>query len=169
MSRNSRSRFSIKNAVLKVFEISIQYVKSVQIRTFFWPVFSLVPTEYGEGTERYGVSLRIWSECGRMRTRKNSVFAHFSRSARKKRSWSLFLKQLFQHRGFPGCEWLLHLLLKLDEMGVRQNYVLCLFVLFWYYNICIFSRSSRSEVFFKKLLLQISQNSQEKTCAGVLF
>ena len=84
MSRNSRSRFSIKNAVLKVFEISIQCVKSVQTRTFFWPVFSLVPTEYGEGTERYGVSLRIWSECGRMRTRKNSVFAHFSRSARKK-------------------------------------------------------------------------------------
>ena len=28
----------------------------------------------------YGVSLRIQSECGKIRTRKNSVFGHFSRS-----------------------------------------------------------------------------------------
>ena len=31
-------------------------------------------------TERYKVSLRIQSECGEIRTRKNSVFGHFSRS-----------------------------------------------------------------------------------------
>ena len=34
---------------------------------------------FGLNTERYGVSLRIQSECGKIRTRKNSVFRHFSR------------------------------------------------------------------------------------------
>ena len=38
-------------------------VKSVQIRSFFWSVFSRIRTDYGE-----------------IRTRKNSVFGHFSRS-----------------------------------------------------------------------------------------
>ena len=36
---------------------------------------------FGLNTERYGVSLRIQSECDKIRTRKNSVFGHFSRSA----------------------------------------------------------------------------------------
>ena len=36
---------------------------------------------FGLNTERYGVSLRIQSECRKIRTRKNSVFGHFSRSA----------------------------------------------------------------------------------------
>ena len=48
-------------------------VKSVQIRSFFWFVFSPILTEYG-------VSRRIQSECGKIRTRKNSVFEHFLRS-----------------------------------------------------------------------------------------
>ena len=34
----------------------------------------------GLNTERYFVSLRIQSECGKIHTRKNSVFGHFSRS-----------------------------------------------------------------------------------------
>ena len=38
-------------------------VKSVQIRSFFWSVFSRIRTEYGE-----------------IQTRKNSVFGHFLRS-----------------------------------------------------------------------------------------
>ena len=38
-------------------------VKSVQIMSFIWSVFSRIRTEYGE-----------------IRTRKNSVFGHFSRS-----------------------------------------------------------------------------------------
>ena len=45
---------------------STHCVKSVQIRIFFWSAYS--------------VSLRIQSECGKMRTRKKSVFGHFSRS-----------------------------------------------------------------------------------------
>ena len=35
---------------------------------------------FGLNTERYFVSLCIRSECGKIRTRKNSVFGHFSRS-----------------------------------------------------------------------------------------
>ena len=35
---------------------------------------------FGLNTERYSVSLRIQSECGKIRTRKDSVFGHFSRS-----------------------------------------------------------------------------------------
>ena len=48
-------------------------MKSVQIRSFFWSVFSHIWTEYGE----------IWSiqsERGKIRTKKISVFCHFSRS-----------------------------------------------------------------------------------------
>ena len=53
----------------------LHYVKSVQIRRF------------------YAVNLRIQSEYGKIRTRKNSVFGHFSRSARIIRyscSWYIF-------------------------------------------------------------------------------
>ena len=42
-------------------------VKSFQMRNFLWPAFSRI---------------RIQSECGKIRTRKNFVFRHFSRSAR---------------------------------------------------------------------------------------
>ena len=37
---------------------------------------------FGLNTKRYGVSLRIQSECEKIRTRKNSVFGHFSRSGK---------------------------------------------------------------------------------------
>ena len=40
-------------------------MKSIQIRSFFWSVFS-----------------RIQSECAKIQTRKNSVFGYFSRSLR---------------------------------------------------------------------------------------
>ena len=40
----------------------------------YFPVFGL-------NTEIYGVNLRIQSEYREIRTRKNSVFGHFSRSA----------------------------------------------------------------------------------------
>ena len=49
-------------------------VKSVQMRSFFWSVFSRIRTEYG-----YAVFLRTQSECGKIRIRKNSVFRHFLR------------------------------------------------------------------------------------------
>ena len=40
---------------------------------------------FGLNTERYEVSLRIQSECGKIRTRKNSVVGLFSQSVRKSR------------------------------------------------------------------------------------
>ena len=58
--------------------ISLRHcVISAQIRSFSWSVFSRIRTEYGE---RYEVSLRIQSECWKIRTRKNSVFGHISQS-----------------------------------------------------------------------------------------
>ena len=45
------------------------YIKSVQRWSFFWSVFSCI--------QRYSTSLRIQSERGKIRTRKNSVFRHF--------------------------------------------------------------------------------------------
>ena len=49
-------------------------VKSVQIRSFFWFVFSRIRTEYGD--------LRIFSQnTGKYGTEKNSVFGHFSHTA----------------------------------------------------------------------------------------
>ena len=52
---------------------------------------------------------------------------------------------------------------------MRYNYVSHLYVSFWYYYICILSRSSRTEVFFKKVFWKILQNSQENTCNGISF
>ena len=44
---------------------------------FFGPHFPA----FGLNNGRYGVSLRIQSECGKIRTTKNSVFGHFLSSA----------------------------------------------------------------------------------------
>ena len=51
-------------------------MKSVEIRSFFWSVFSRIWTEYGD--------LRsLKTECGKIRIRKNSVVGHFSRIVQK--------------------------------------------------------------------------------------
>ena len=55
---------------------SVHYVKSVQIRSIFWSVFSCIRTEYGD-LRRFTV---FQSKYRKIRTRKNFVFAHFSRS-----------------------------------------------------------------------------------------
>ena len=57
-------------------------VKIVQIRSFFWSVFSRILNEYY-------VSFRIQSECGKIRTRKSSVFGHFSRSGHAVDMWTI--------------------------------------------------------------------------------
>ena len=54
-------------------------MKSVRIRSFSSPYF---PT-FGLNTERYSISLRIQSECRKIRIRKNSVSGQFSRSVRE--------------------------------------------------------------------------------------
>ena len=57
-----------------VIYISLHCVKSVQILRFFWPVFPRIWTIY------YFKNLCFKSKCEKIRTRKNSVFEHFSRS-----------------------------------------------------------------------------------------
>ena len=70
------------------------YVKSVKIWSFFW----------------YRVSLRIQSKCGKIRTRKNSVFGHFSRSESLRKPltiWRRFLSisYWFNLELRPPCCW----------------------------------------------------------------
>ena len=73
--QNSSSYWSISGQYFSSLIPLKHCVKSVQIRSFFWPAFSRIRTEYGEILSR-----RIQSECGKMRIRKNSVFEHFSRN-----------------------------------------------------------------------------------------
>ena len=56
--------FSIFQFV-SLFLSRFRYLKSVRFRSFSGPYFPV----FGLNTERYGVSLRIQSECGKMRTR----------------------------------------------------------------------------------------------------
>ena len=59
---------------ITIFVIKIHCVKSVQIRSYFWSVFSCIRTEYGDLL----VNLHIESEYRKIRTRNNSAFGHFS-------------------------------------------------------------------------------------------
>ena len=54
---------------------TLYWVKSVQIWSFFWSVFSYISVISG-----------IQSEYSKIRTRKNSVFEHFSRSVKGQES-----------------------------------------------------------------------------------
>ena len=68
----------------------------------------------GHNTERYTVSLRIQSKCGKIRTRKNSVFGPFSRSGN--------LLQLLLAYQYIALEWmLLALLLSALIIGIEMN------------------------------------------------
>ena len=57
--------------------LKLHCVERVQHGVFSGPYFP----GFGLKTERYSVSLRDQPECGKIRTRKNSVFGYFSRSA----------------------------------------------------------------------------------------
>ena len=66
-------------------------VKCVQIQSFFWSVFSSIPTEYGKilHISPYSVRMRENTE------QKNSVFGYFSRSEKceiMKGIWLLFTR-----------------------------------------------------------------------------
>ena len=52
----------------------LHWVKSVRIRSISGPCF----TAFGLNTERYGVSLRIQSECGKIRNRKTQIRTIFT-------------------------------------------------------------------------------------------
>ena len=57
---------------IKIKNLNKHCVKSVQIRSYFWSVFSCIRTEYGDL-----LNLRIQSEYRKIRTRNNSVFGRF--------------------------------------------------------------------------------------------
>ena len=65
---NLQNDIARKHATYSTFHCA----KSVQIRGYFWSVFSRI--------QFYFVSLRIQFKCGKIQTRNNSVFGHFSRS-----------------------------------------------------------------------------------------
>ena len=57
----------IRDSIINILKsCRVHYVKSVRIRSFFGLYFPA----FGLNTDRYGVSLRIHSECGKIRTRK---------------------------------------------------------------------------------------------------
>ena len=87
-------------------------VKSVQIWSFFWSVFSA----FGLNADIYSVNCRIQPECGKIRTRKNTVFGHFSQS---ELSWD-YVVQLFW-RILIFAEYLLQWLLLLIHENPMIN------------------------------------------------
>ena len=57
-----------------IFRVEAHCVKSVHIRSYsglYFPAFGLNTNRYWLNTKRYSVSLRIQSECGKIRTRIN--------------------------------------------------------------------------------------------------
>ena len=71
MPQNGQTRFKNLAAFAELFNKAkysrgVHCVKGVRIRSFSSPYFPA----FGLNTDRYGVSLRIQSECGKIRTRK---------------------------------------------------------------------------------------------------
>ena len=86
-------------------------MKSVQVRIFCGPHF---PT-FVLNMERYSISPRIQSECGKIRIRKNSVFGHFSCSVQLYLVYpsAVLYKSLFSVVPFSSIKcrmWLLNII-----------------------------------------------------------
>ena len=78
--------YDLKMSTVKLFSVSsIKCEFGTEWKVSKYGVFSdpYFPA-FGTNTERYGVSLFIQSECGKTRTRKNSVFGYFSSSVKIK-------------------------------------------------------------------------------------
>ena len=113
-------------------------VKSVRIRSFsglYFPLFRLK-------TERYGVSLRIRSKCGKTWTRK---FPNIDTFHAVKSSWfgttAIYVNLMWQ---------------------TKISYYFCFWEVLW-------TEAVARRCSIKKLFLEISQNSQEKTCTRLFF
>ena len=65
-----------KHFKMKLLTLMFTVWKESKYGVFSGPYFPA----FGLNTERYGAFFRIQSECGKIRTRKNSVFGHFPRS-----------------------------------------------------------------------------------------
>ena len=71
------------------------HFRESKYKVFSGPYFPV----FGLSTERYSVSLRIQSECEKIRTRKNSLFGHFSRSV------SFFIKMMNLAKNPAGLQF----------------------------------------------------------------
>ena len=69
------SRNNYENLFVQIHNFIIENDKVSIYGVFSGPYF----LAFGLNTERYEVSLRIQSKCGKIRTRKNSVYGHFPR------------------------------------------------------------------------------------------
>ena len=96
-------------------------VKSVQICSYFWFVFSRIQSECGKirtwNNYVFGhfASLRIQSEYGKIRTKNNYVFGHFSRSV------CFFLKGNFHGDFLSFCP---SLFFSLSSLKLWKNFVI---------------------------------------------
>ena len=82
---NWKSLFSVN--VRRYFEILLAAITACKVSkygVFSGPYF----LAFGLNTERYFVSLCIQSECGKIRTKKTSVFGHFSHSENHVPIWA---------------------------------------------------------------------------------
>ena len=132
-------------------------VKSVQIRTFFLSAFSF-----------------IWTAYRKIRTRKNSVFGHFSRSVDKTEksrsvSWMNFYFGIFVAVFFLNrCYFIRHesswkYVMRYADFLSRRKQDEC-----WRWKTYRIE-AANGGVLWKKVFLKISQNSQKNTCARVSF
>ena len=109
---------------------------------------------FGLNTERYGVSLRIQSKCGKRRTRENSVFGHFSRSAG-------YLKVFFMVPG-PFC----YRRVPLDS-GIKMI-ILEKYILFEGMRTSFFDHITTNHRFHPRALYQFCPlKESETTCADL--
>ena len=74
--KRSGTRTSVPSFISAWF---FHYVNSVQMRSFYGPYFPV----FGLNADIYTINHRIQSEYREIRTRKNSVFGHISRSVQK--------------------------------------------------------------------------------------
>ena len=88
---------------IRITSFSLTYFMSlVPVYVTAWKVskYGVISVPYfpafGLNTERYEVSLRIQPECGKTRTRNNSVFGLFSRSLFSGNIWKLLVFWFFQ-------------------------------------------------------------------------
>ena len=76
-------------------------MKSVQIRSFFWSVFSCVQTEYGDLLRNSPCSVRTYENTDQ----KNSLFGHFSHSVQSVKLVSICPNRIMNKP--QQCPWML--------------------------------------------------------------
>ena len=122
-------------------------VKSVQIRRFFWSVFSRIRTEYR-------VSLRIQSEYGKIRTRKNRYLDTFHTV--------LHYVFLFRSSKKLDLRKLMEIEVKYTPRLLESNNLFTHLFIIYYYKICCSSikLTHSNQYLFGKIIIPHEQRSQ---------